>query len=60
MGRGWSTFLVAAALVTTLVQAERKALSPDFVRKYWLKDSSQIIEELDNYQALWIKVHGCV
>jgi len=42
MGRGWSTFLVAAALVTTLVQAERKALSPDFVRKYWLKDSSHV------------------
>jgi len=42
-----------------LVSADRDTLSANVLSKYWI-DARDILEELDNYQALWIKIHGCV
>ena len=36
-----------------------KTLSANEMAKYWI-DAGDVLEQLDNYQALWIKVHGCV
>lgn len=45
--------------VVVVIQAERGTLSANVLSKYWI-DARDVLEELDNYQALWIKVHGCV
>lgn len=29
------------------------------INRYWT-DANEIVENLDNYQALWVKYHGCV
>jgi hypothetical protein len=41
------------------VQAERDSLSANILAKYWI-DARDVLEQLDTYQALWVKVHGCV
>jgi hypothetical protein len=46
-------------LLFVAVSAERDTLSANVLAKYWI-DARDVLEELDNYQALWIKVHGCV
>jgi len=45
------------SLFLTVVEAER--VSANVLSKYWI-DARDVLEELENYQALWIKVHGCV
>jgi hypothetical protein len=42
---------------TTL--AERDTLSANILAQYWI-DARDVLEQLDNYQALWVTVHGCV
>eukprot|EP00957_Ditylum_brightwellii_P169558 12905721-Ditylum_brightwellii.AAC.1 len=37
----------------------RSALSANQLSKYWT-DARDVLENLDQYQALWVKVHGCV
>lgn len=39
-----------------LISAE---VSANDLSKYWI-DARDVLEDLDNYQALWIKIHGCV
>ena len=39
--------------------ARDKTLSANEMAKYWI-DAGDVLDQLDNYQALWIKVHGCV
>ncbi|KAG7347486.1 hypothetical protein IV203_016191 [Nitzschia inconspicua] len=53
----WTAQLLLLAV--TVVQAERDTLSANILSKYWI-DARDVLEELDDYQALWIKVHGCV
>jgi hypothetical protein len=44
----------------SLVDATRdKTLSANEMSKYWI-DSGDVLDKLDDYQALWVKVHGCV
>mmetsp|Transcript_32286 Transcript_32286/g.78771 ORF Transcript_32286/g.78771 Transcript_32286/m.78771 type:complete len:486 (-) Transcript_32286:3450-4907(-) len=44
----------------SVVDASRdKTLSANEMAKYWI-DAGDVLEQLDDYQALWIKVHGCV
>ena len=35
------------------------SVSPSEFGKWW-KDSQKLLETLNDYQALWIKVHNCV
>ncbi|KAG7368127.1 hypothetical protein IV203_030870 [Nitzschia inconspicua] len=53
----WTAQLLLLAV--TVVQAERDTLSANVLSQYWI-DARDVLEELDDYQALWIKVHGCV
>jgi hypothetical protein len=42
-----------------LVSANRYTVSANDLSKY-LIDARDVSENLDDYQALWIKIHGCV
>lgn len=42
-----------------LISADRNTLSANELSKYWI-DARDVLENLDDYQALWIKIHGCV
>lgn len=42
-----------------MVAADRDTLSANTLSKYWI-DARDVLENLDDYQALWIKIHGCV
>ena len=42
-----------------LVSADQNTLSANDLSKYWI-DARDVLENLDDYQALWIKIHGCV
>jgi hypothetical protein len=55
----WFSQIIILLLLATPVQSERDTLSANVLAKYWI-DARDVLEELDNYQALWIKVHGCV
>ena len=46
-------------IAPVLVSADRDTLSANTLSKYWI-DARDVMENLDDYQALWIKVHGCV
>lgn len=54
---------VSTALVLlfapVLVSADRDTISSTTLSKYYT-DARDVVENLDDYQALWIKVHGCV
>jgi hypothetical protein len=52
-------YLILLLIHQKSVQADRNTLSANVLSKYWI-DARDVLEELDNYQALWIKVHGCV
>jgi hypothetical protein len=41
------------------VDADGDTLSANVLAKYWI-DSGDVLDHLDEYRALWIKVHGCV
>jgi hypothetical protein len=41
------------------VHGERSTVSANQLSKYWI-DARDVLEDLDQYQALWIKIHGCV
>ena len=41
------------------VHGERSTVSANQLSKYWI-DARDVVEDLDQYQALWIKIHGCV
>ncbi|MGK3734368.1 MAG: hypothetical protein ACI8RD_004596 [Bacillariaceae sp.] len=43
----------------TGVNGERSTVSANQLSKYWI-DARDVLEDLDQYQALWIKIHGCV
>ena len=45
--------------VVVVSAARDKTLSANEMAKYWI-DAGDVLEQLDDYQALWIKVHGCV
>ncbi len=49
----------ALMLLVAPVMADRDTLSANELSKYWI-DARDVLENLDDYQALWIKVHGCV
>ena len=51
--------LLLLAATTPIAWGERDTLSANVLAKYWI-DARDVLEDLDNYQALWIKVHGCV
>ena len=55
--------LVATALLLSFgpvtVSANQKLLSANTLAKYYT-DARDVLENLNDYQALWIKVHGCV
>ena len=56
--------LLATALLLcvgpAMVSASRdNTLSAQTLTKYWT-DARDVLENLNDYQALWIKVHGCV
>eukprot|EP00536_Pseudo-nitzschia_multiseries_P003934 jgi/Psemu1/186924/e_gw1.63.57.1 len=51
--------LFAAPLLVAAENDDRHTLSANVLSKYWI-DARDVLEELDNYQALWIKIHGCV
>ena len=58
----WS--LVVTTLTTTLKTVDAADSSYTAVpyanyQKYWT-DAGDVLKNLDNYQALWIKPHGCV
>lgn len=42
-----------------MVSADGDTLSANTLSKYWI-DARDVLENLDDYQALWIKIHGCV
>jgi len=50
------TLLFAAPV---LISADQNTLSANDLSKYWI-DARDVLENLDDYQALWIKIHGCV
>lgn len=54
-----ATALLLLVVPTVLVAADRDTLSANVLSKYWI-DARDVLEELDDYQALWIKIHGCV
>jgi hypothetical protein len=47
---------IAPALVSA---SQDTTLSANQLSKYYT-DAQDVVENLDNYQALWIKIHGCV
>ena len=51
--------LLLVLLLLSEGECTRDAISPAEFRKYW-SDPAQIVQNLDDYQALWIKVHNCV
>lgn len=56
--------LVATALLLSfgpvMVSAkQKKTLSANTLSKYYT-DARDVLDNLNDYQALWIKVHGCV
>lgn len=54
-----ATALLLLVVPSVLVAADRDTLSANVLSKYWI-DARDVLEELDDYQALWIKIHGCV
>ena len=59
-GRASISFLLLLLLAAVAqVCGARDTLSANVLAKYWI-DARDVLEDLDNYQALWIKVHGCV
>ena len=46
-------------IAPVLVSADRDTVSANDLSKYWI-DARDVMENLDDYQALWIKIHGCV
>lgn len=48
--------LLAPLLVAA---SDRSTLSANTLSQYWT-DARDVLDDLDNYQALWIKIHGCV
>lgn len=46
-------------VVYETVKAESDSLSANVLAEYWI-DARDVLEQLDQYQALWVKVHGCV
>ena len=54
--------LLATASVVVVVDAADStytAVPYASYQKYWT-DAGDVLKNLDNYQALWIKPHGCV
>lgn len=57
-----STVLLLLLFVATaplLLVSAKNTLSANDLSKYWI-DARDVLEDLDQYQALWIKIHGCV
>ena len=52
-------FLLLVIVAPGLVFGERDTLSQNELSEYWF-DARDVLEDLDQYQALWIKIHGCV
>merc|ERR1719223_1528283 len=50
--------LTLAVLGTVLLQTEA-AVSANKINKFWT-DAQEILDNLDQYQALWVKFHNCV
>jgi hypothetical protein len=50
--------LVLAVALAPAVDAD-STVSANALSKYWI-DARDVLEDLDQYQALWVKVHGCV
>jgi len=46
-------------IAPSLISADRDSVSANVLSKYW-NDARDVLEDLDSYQALWIKIHGCV
>lgn len=46
-------------IAPVLVSANRNTVSANDLSKYWI-DALDVLSNLDDYQALWIKIHGCV
>jgi len=40
-------------------EASGSQASVNQINRYWT-DANEIVENLDDYQALWVKHHGCV
>lgn len=38
---------------------ESDTLSANVLSRFWI-DAGDVLDHLDDYRALWIKVHGCV
>jgi hypothetical protein len=52
-------FLSLQQLLCETAQSERDSLSANILSQYWI-DARDVLEQLDSYQALWVRVHGCV
>jgi len=52
-------FLLLVIVAPGIVLGERDTLSQNELSEYWF-DARDVLEDLDQYQALWIKIHGCV
>jgi len=52
-------FLLLVIVAPRIVLGERDTLSQNELSEYWF-DARDVLEDLDQYQALWIKIHGCV
>lgn len=52
-------FLVVVVFARIMVDGARDTVSVNELSKYWI-DARDVLDDLDQYQALWIKIHGCV
>jgi outer membrane biogenesis lipoprotein LolB len=52
---------VLSAVVWLLYSAStaEATVSASQINRYWT-DANEILDDLDNYQALWVKFHNCV
>jgi hypothetical protein len=55
----WWLLSFQLLVVWPTAKAESDSLSANILAEYWI-DARDVLEQLDNYQALWVKVHGCV
>ena len=51
----WTTAVALLSVVTTT----EAAVSANKVNRYWT-DAQDILNNVDQYQALWVKFHNCV
>jgi hypothetical protein len=53
------TLLLFALPACAMADVATASSSVEQIESFWI-DASDVLDNLDDYQALWIKPHGCV